>query len=143
MEKLNAEQFGYLAGLIDAECSIQLQYRRHRATISGKEYVYNGYSLYLDMSNTNKDLILWCKENVGGSWGRKKHDNIKWKDQYYWRLSGKSTIALLKKVVHLLIDKRERALLAISFPLSHKHKRDLDLKENLYLKMKELNQRGK
>jgi len=142
MEKLNAEQFGYIAGLIDAECSIQINKRQHRSVVKGKEYIYQGYSLTLDMSNTNKDLILWCVKNIGGYWGKKTNPQPrKWKQAYYWRISGKDCKKLLKNVIHLLIDKREKALLAMNFPLKHQ-KRDRDYKDNLYLKMRELNKRG-
>jgi len=142
MEKLTAEQFGYLAGLIDAECSIQIRKRQHKSIVENKEYTYQGYSLYLDMSNTNKDLILWCVNNIGGSLGKKTNPQPdKWKQAYYWRLGGKECKKILKDVIHLLIDKRERALIALNFPLKHQ-KKDTEYKENLYQKMKELNQRG-
>lgn len=137
MEKLTAEQYGYIAGLIDAECSIQIQKRLHKS----EKYIYEGYSLYLDMSNTNKDLILWLVVNIGGSWGKKKAYNPRCKQAFYWRCGGKECQKILKKIIHLLIDKRERALLAVTFPLNHS-KYSRDFKDNLYYKMKELNLRG-
>jgi hypothetical protein len=143
MNNLNSEQLGYIAGLIDGEGSIQIQRRKHRSKTENCEYVYDGYSLYLDMSNTNKDLIDWCVENIGGYWGSKNNPKPeRWKEAYYWRLSGKETKNFLKKIVHLLIDKRERALVALSFPLKSS-KKDKILKENLFNQMKQLNCRGK
>lgn len=143
MNDLNAEQFGYIAGLIDGEGSIQIQRRKHRSKTENCEYAYEGYSLYLDMSNTNKDLIDWCVENIGGYWGKKSNPNPgKWKQAYYWRLPGKEAQKLIKKVIHLLIDKRERALVALSFPLKNS-KKDKELKDNLFNQMKKLNCRGK
>ncbi len=141
MEKLNAEQLGYIAGLIDAECSIQIQQRKHRSVVKGKEYIYDGYSLCLDMSNTSKDLIFWLKDVIGGCWGRKKIYNPNHAPAFFWRLSGKPTQKLLSSIVHLLVVKRSHALNAMAFPVNHR-KANSNLRQKLYQIQKELNRRG-
>lgn len=135
---LSIENICYLAGVIDMESSIQIFKRKH----SSQGYVYAGYTLSLNVSNTNLGLLQWLKQNLGGSVGAKKTYNPKCKQAYYWSLGGKETKQLLKKVYPYLLVKKEQAALALNFPFGTKSEFNISLKDKLFEEIKILNKRG-
>lgn len=138
---LSAEKKGYIAGLIDAEMTIQIQARQHRNHYNGNSY--RGYSVYLELSNTDMRMINWMLKNVGGTWGRKPNPNPdKWKQAYYWKLSGKETKALLSEVRENLVCKGEQADLVARFPFGKRSQTARNLKEELYTELRRLNKTG-
>lgn len=156
---LDETEKAYIAGFMDGEGSISL----------GKDYPrVNGhktkiqYNLVVSMCNTNKEIVEWFKQELGGSitirkWTKGKNH----KQAYQWNLKSNQAIDFLKEILSYLKIKKQQAELAIEF---QKHKREivnqklwiksqikgghtlsdkeLQYREDIWLKMRELNQRG-
>ena len=139
MNSLTAEELAYIAGLIDAECSMSVHKRQHKS-INGSLYI--GFSVTLDMTTTTPVLTEWLKSKVGGFTYHRPNPNIGWKQSYGWRLCGKETCKLLQKVRPYLVLKGERADVVIQFPFGRRRPDYIEQKESLWKTMREFNTRG-
>ena len=141
------EKYKYvqLASFVDGEGTIGIERREN--------YHRNSYHQRLSVMNTNIVLISWLVDNFGGNFPNpQKHENGNHKDAYQWRLSGKNSYKMIKKIREHLLLKRDQADCAIDLyeqvtkwhygngkPIP-KYKQELS--EALYQKCKKLNKRG-
>lgn len=104
-------RLAYLAGLIDGEGCVTL----HQHTPSS-----NNMTTELQVSNTNKKLMLWLVENfpegsltpVPLSSRGKERD---WAQGYRWSLRGQKSLPLLRAVLPYLVIKKRQMELLIEF----------------------------
>jgi len=97
--------------------------------------------------------MSWLVDNFGGRFPKLiKYENENWKDTYYWKLSGKKSYMIIKKIRNHLLLKREQADCAIDlyeqvskwhYGGTHVSRYKQDLAEELYQKCKKLNKIGK
>jgi len=108
---LTESEKAYLAGIIDGEGSIYMGVNRHpRATLGFC------YEIHLEITNTDKKLIEWLMNKLGGrnvSWRPKRCDRSLC---YYWAMAKLEDVyTVLKEVYPYLILKRERAEVAMNY----------------------------
>lgn len=106
---------GYLAGLIDGEGCIYIG-RTYAKAITGRKPDSRQY-LFLSVSitSTTLPLMLWLKDNFGGSFRSKRVRKQGWKECYGWRLMSQQAAGLLRRVLPYLIIKKEQAEVALEF----------------------------
>lgn len=85
-------EYGYIAGVIDSEGTIDLKTK------------------CIAVTNTNIDLLLWLKSKLGGSAGSHMQGTEKHKPSYIWRLSTIGTRSLVPLLLEFLIVKKTKAL---------------------------------
>jgi len=92
------EDMSYLAGLVDGEGCFYLANSR------------NGHGIYhrqprIIVSNTNKDVMDWLKDNFGGYVTTTYKKNPKHKTMYQWIVVGQRALMLANWLKPLLIIK--------------------------------------
>jgi hypothetical protein len=147
--------YSYLAGIIDGEgyLGITKQSRKDRPSISYREI--------LQVANTYKDLVDFLKNEIGGSVYiiKRPQDKDYWKVQYVWHCSQSEIEFILKKTMPYLIVKKGQAKLLLEFikyKKSFKRKslgqglgssplslEEINFRENIWLKVKSLNKKGR
>lgn len=132
-------KIGYLAGMIDGEGCIFVNQNRNRSTPI--------YHLGLLISNTNLQLLQYLQKDFGGTIYTGGSPGIKNKQGYRLSWAGHNTKAILARVYDKLFIKKEQAKLALDFPVLSVGQwgtppEILKLKEEVYIKMKELNKKG-
>ncbi len=140
MKNLKPEEIAYIAGFIDGEGSFQVQKRLHR----NKYGKWIGFSLYLEVVNTNNAVIEYLQSLINGNFFFKKTKGNR-KDAYGLRFNGKDAQNIASILYDYLIVKRDIAEIILQFPLVGRAKQSLDVKEKkeeLYQKAKVLNRRG-
>lgn len=128
----------YLAGFIDGEGSLIINKRLH----SLKEKVWIGYSVYLDIGNTNKEVLEWIKkitQTTSELYENPQKGNRKM--AYRLRICGKQAQRIIKELYPYLIVKKKQANIFLDFPLNHKRLKR-EIRENLFQQMRKLNYRG-
>lgn len=94
--------FAYLAGFIDAECSLNIQkYKPHNKP----NYVYK---ILIQCNNTKSPVFKWLSQRFGGHIhfiDRRNHGKAR-KNQLTWRLSGKALSKILPKICPFLKYKK-------------------------------------
>ena len=146
-------EYAYLAGLIDAECSLNIQ----------KDHPKNRpnptYKILLQCNNTKYPIFMFLAQFFGGQFhyiDRSKYVN--YKDQITWRISSKSLYPILKKVLPFLKHKKpvceeliklyETTFNRIGSPspnsksFSEFYKPILEEKERIFHNVKQLNKKG-
>lgn len=100
--KPNKQDFAYLAGFIDAECSLGIQ--KYRAQ-NKPNYLYK---MILQCNNTKFPTIKWLLERFGGQihFVERRSGNILHRDQLAWRLSSNSLANILNKILPFLKHKK-------------------------------------
>lgn len=96
------EDFSYLAGFIDAECSLDIL---RRMQPRGGQYSYVGQ---IQCNNTKIPFFRWAAERFGGNFyfvNNSKYSNRR--NQMIWRLRGKSCYPILEKVYPFLNHKKQ------------------------------------
>ena len=96
------EDFAYLAGFIDAECSLNIQKYLPK---DKPNYVYK---IIVQCNNTKAPVFKWLLERFGGYINfvdRLTHQKAR-KNQLIWRLSGKSLSKILDKIYPFLKHKK-------------------------------------
>jgi hypothetical protein len=85
------EDYAYLAGFIDAECSLGIQHYKP------KNKPNQVYKIYLKCNNTQSPIFHWLYERFGGQlqFINRNNKNINHKDQIMWTLSGKALSQIL------------------------------------------------
>lgn len=136
-------KWGYLAGMIDGEGFIQIA-KGSKPAPNGSGYMTEAprYNLVVSVTGTNENLMRWLLKHFGGSWSRDKSSNPNWRPRCSWRSTGMKNkeIVLLGTLPYLVI-KREQAKLGLEFARMYGEVNP-NRREELYLKMKELNRRG-
>ena len=106
--KLAETDKAYLAGLIDGEGCVSIRKWKDK----GK---YFGYTLCLDIANSNPKLVKWIVENFGGKIYSYKFKNPNHKIRHDWRIYHQRAADILLTVLPYLVIKKTQALLAIEF----------------------------
>jgi hypothetical protein len=96
------EDFIYLAGFIDAECSLGIQNYKP-ANRPNKVY-----KISLQLNNSVSPVFFWIRERFGGHvhFIDRKSKDITRRDQICWRISGKSLYPILKQLRPFLHHKQ-------------------------------------
>lgn len=95
------EDFAYLAGFIDAECSLDILRRKQPR---GGQY---SYVAQIQCNNTKLPFFKWVAQRFGGNFyfvNNSKYSNRR--NQMIWRLRGKDCYPILEKVSHFLNHKK-------------------------------------
>lgn len=128
---MNSEDIAYLAGVIDGEGSIGI----------GMKTATNSYHLMIQVSMKMPTLVpKWIFETFGGHYGEYAQGKNAWGEGMIakWSIHGTEAQGLLKLIVDILKDKKERAEVAIVFPISSKGSRSVDteMQDFCYTKMR-------
>lgn len=107
---LTETEAAYLAGFADGEASIGLHHFRHP-----KGDRQPRFSITLQISNINHEVILWMQERTGGSIYTRQPSQDRRRVLYCLQVPSVRCCAFLKQVLPFLIVKREQAELAIEF----------------------------
>ena len=107
----NFEDFAYLAGFIDAECSMGIQ--RYRSKVR-PNYLYK---IILQCNNTKYQIFKWLLERFGGTihFIDRKSKNITHNNQFTWRLCSKSFADILPKILPFLQYKKPLCIELMNF----------------------------
>lgn len=96
------EDFAYLAGFIDAECSLNIQ--KYKPS-NKPNYVYK---ILLQCNNTKAPVFKWLLERFGGHihFIDRRNNGTGRKNQLTWRLSGRSLFKIIDKIQPFLKHKQ-------------------------------------
>lgn len=147
MDTMNhREKLAYLAGIIDGEGSIMLWKSEIDPSRRGQ------FNLRVNISTTDKCLMVWLFENFGGRFyemnAPSRKSNPNWKQQYIWEVKRPEMLKFLKNIHPFLVIKKERCEVAIRFRETFAKrerfltKETFDIRQSLYEQMKHLNHRG-
>lgn len=135
--------YSYIAGLFDAEGSINIYEKKKKST------GVSCYYLNCSITNTNLEVVEKSKEVIGGYISRYNPLNKKHKIVYKNRLSCKKAFFFLKNIQNFTVIKKEQIAMAIEFQNITNNKSDHKLKKNEYkrkreikIKISKLNKRG-
>jgi hypothetical protein len=111
-------QWAQMAAYIDGEGSILIN------THSAKGRISRGFYLRVTVSNTDIRLMVWLKENFGGTYKKanteKYYENPKYKPCYHWGAAAHRGAWILHNCLPLFIIKREQAEIGIQLQESMK-----------------------
>jgi hypothetical protein len=136
LNKLSETEKAYIAGIVDGEGSIAI------SKSQTKKYKYVYHILTISVSNTNKIVIDWLREKLGGSvhsYRCKAHR----RDCFSWQTSAARAKKVLEQILPYLIIKKEASELAIEFQKRKKlrikvDKIELDKREEYRIKIRNL-----
>jgi hypothetical protein len=135
MKNLNQEVIGYLAGFIDGEGSLMINKREH---IGYKGKRYESYSAYVDIGNTNREVLEWIKDVVGVTsnvYENPQKGNRK--TAYRLRVCYKQAYSMIQTIMPWLIIKKKQSEVFLKYLSA-----TIEEKEILHKEMAMLNQRG-
>ena len=144
MIEYSETQLAYLAGLIDADGSIDLRLKK-AGNLLLRAQVYN----------TDRQLMDWLSLTFGGHVHRVgRRDVAHWKPEYTWYLNGQGAVEMLSLVAPYMHVKRSRAELAIEAwarrdptPIADRRKpmREglVEMRQGYVDQMRELNKKGR
>lgn len=136
----------YAAGLIDGEGSIRMS---QRGKHGGTAFRVGQYTLMVEMTNTDKEMLEWLKERFGGTIAylpESPKDNRR--ERWHWRIASNLALYCLDAVWPYIRTKRTQAKLGRRFqryvqytgtPATPKRQR---LHERFYQEFRALNRRG-
>ena len=154
--QLTETERAYFAGLFDGEGYVSIRTQQgsaeqaiERATKSG--FGACRFGLVIGVSMTDYPTIHRLHEKLGGSAviDSKTADHPRWNKAWHWRALGDTATAVLKQLYPYLGLKKKKAALAFKFQEVKKQARyrkdahRIQLLEELYLEMKDLNVRGR
>jgi hypothetical protein len=146
--KLSKEDRAYIAGIIDGEGCITIS---RKLSCDGTKGGIQ-YRLYVQVANTNVDLINFLKTVTGlGNVGYGESKNKKHKPYYRWGLWSIQATQLLRQITPHLVVKHRQAMLGIKFIEAKRDcvgrnglsKREWAFQKNCHKLMSELNKRGR
>ena len=135
------EELAYLAGFVDGEGSLQIQRRIHRNEFG----VWTGYSIYVDIGQTRRDILEYIQQKAGGGSIHHKPTTGNRKEAWLLKISGHQAQAFVSQLRPYLRVKAEIADVFLAFkmngrkPHTDEQKR---MKDVLFTRAKELNHRG-
>jgi hypothetical protein len=139
--ELTVPEAAYVAGIIDGEGSLQLIPQKARHNNTGIEFL-----IRVTIANTNKGLIDWLHERIGGYVSVHKQD-FRRRALYELHLNPRLTRQLLPQVAPLLVAKKEEvAILLKAASLIHANLKSTESHNRLVLlhyELKELHCRRK
>jgi len=144
--------FAYLAGFIDAECSLNIQKYKPK---NKPNYVYK---ILLQCNNTKAPAFKWLIERFGGQIhfiDRRNHGKAR-KNQLTWRLSGKALSHILPNIYQFLRYKKPVCKQLIKFyettlknggarhtdQFRSEYDRTIKIREEIVTKVHQLNSKG-
>lgn len=96
------EDFIYLAGFIDAECHLGIQYYKpkNRPNIV--------YKIVLQLNNSKFPIFFWLKNRFGGSchFVERKSKDPNQRNQILWKITGKPAFDICQRIIPYLRYKR-------------------------------------
>jgi hypothetical protein len=138
METLSEIDWARLAAFIDGEGCIAIA------------HVANKYTcVRIQIVNTDRRLVDWCKDSFGGFTQTRHHKNPKHKPSYTWTVASRSAGVVIKGCFPYLLLKQEQARVALEFltTINFSHGKltteDREHREKLRIRMHELNKRGR
>jgi hypothetical protein len=143
--------WSYLAAMFDGEGTFSLS----KATIDNAKYKaksndsgvsnaksYVQFQSRIEVCNTNLGLMQWLIQNFGGVFYPHRRQKAIHKIGYYWRPKGRANNErILLGVLPYLKIKREQALIMLEY-VRLDREINVGKREELYAKMRKLNQRG-
>jgi hypothetical protein len=117
--KVSKTELAYIAGFLDGEGWITLYKSKD---ISRKKYPRFEYQV--GICNNNKGVINWLYDTFGGSIRTRNKQNLKWQDNYLWKLSSNQASDFLKLILPYMRLKNNQAELAIEFQEKRKLKKN-------------------
>ena len=139
--KLSEIELAYIAGIIDGEGCIGIHKCPDKRGVSRLHY------LYLCTSNNNPLLHEFMQLRLGGNISKRQQQS-NWNPNYKWFVRSKKAENVLRMVLPYLLLKKEQAKISIEFSEVKSStqgrrltEKEWDLREEYYLKMKELNAR--
>jgi len=150
--KSEREKWTWLAGIVDCEGGLWIE----KSKVPWKRGI--AYKPLLFVSNTNKQFLQTIKRVIDHGYIRKlPHRNDNWKEQYGLCVTANGIRNITPNILPFLVVKRQQALLIIEgVKLTEKirktppHLRTIerlqpyyDKLEEIYLKMRKLNRRGR
>jgi hypothetical protein len=145
-------KWSYMAALIDGEGCISI----YRRLSDGEKYTrvhkvkantnpYNQFSMRVQITNTNLTIMKWLIANFGGVYYQKTKGTDKHKAAYEWRPKGRNNVEkLLLGILPYMIIKTDQAKLGLEYiKMTIDGERNPSKREELYLRAKALNQKGK
>jgi len=115
-----SEIWAYVAGLLDGEGSICIAVNKPKTGVRKSP----DHRLQVGITNTNRELIDWLHEMLGGHISDNSHSPSR-KNQtpcWAWRIIGHAAQRFLIAALPFLRIKREQARLAIEFQETKKNK---------------------
>lgn len=99
---ITEEDFAYLSGFIDAECSLGISKYKPK---NKPNFVYK---ITLQCQNTKSPIFYWLFKKFGGSltFCNRKSNNTKLNNTLIWRISGRYLSKILPKILPFLQHKR-------------------------------------
>lgn len=130
--------FAYLAGFIDAECSLDISRSMQ------KNGVNPCYRIQIQCNNSKAPIFYWLASRFGGQFHFLNKSHIKnCRNQMLWRVSSKQLYFILKSVQPFLIHKKPNCDEMIKFQelTSHKGRTspNFSQREEIYYKVRHLN----
>lgn len=129
---MSIENDAYAAGIIDGEGSIGVTNKNQ-----------GSYHLMCQVSMRNPEIPTWLYLNYGGNIGTFKQGIHSYSNRpavlTKWHINGTEAQEFIGQIRQYLIEKRDRADLALSFPASKKGvKAEIDIQEVVYERMRVL-----
>lgn len=112
-ENVTEEQFAYLAGIIDGEGCIYIG--NHSCN---KETQAPYFANYIQVANTNKELIDWLYKIFGGTtakYTRAQTPKQSRKDPYFWKVTGELLTAICHEVLPYSVIKKQQIEVMLEF----------------------------
>lgn len=143
---LSDVECAYAAGLIDGEGCIRII---HRGRMGGKVYRVGQYTLYVEVTNTDRGMIEWLREMFGGYVNylpESPEENRK--ARWHWRIASNNALACLDAIYPFVRTKRKQVILGRRFQRHtqrtgrKQNPRITALHEKFYARFRELNRRG-
>jgi len=112
--EMNKSEVAYIAGLFDGEGSICIVMSKPSAK---RQTSSPSHSLQVGITNTNRDLIDWLHNNLGGYISDNSHSPSRKRESHCWawRVMSNQSKDFLKLIYPFLKVKRRQAELAIQF----------------------------
>ena len=136
---------GYIAGIVDGEGCISIC-----PVFDKQKSVSTSHALKVIVVNTDRDLITWLVDSVGGSMCGRHVQKATWRVPYTWTVGGQNAADLLRAIRPWLRIKAAQADVGLALRDLPRHQwrgraLDPELVEQrgaLYMQMRVLNARG-
>lgn len=136
----------WTAGIIDGEGTITVVPRKR----TDNACVNHGYSMRVQVSNTDQAMILKLKSIWGGSFYLRVENRERRSDVYHWTLAAQQGLAMLKLILPYLVTKSAVAKVCMEFQESlgprgtyRPEAPQILRREELFAQVKQLNRRGR
>ncbi len=130
----------YIAGIIDGEGYIHVNYSKKNRNYIGGVYI----------RNTDKRLLEFVVKHLGGKFKLQKASKPTYKDSYVWECFGRKASSICKEILPYLVLKHRHAEILIKFVDTFEDKQHYKLSKEVHnyrrmlaRKIKILNKRGK